>query len=130
MELKLSRVDLCEIEDVIDNAQQEPATLVNIGDVPPLLRVQPSGDAGREHFREADNGVERCSQFVAHVGEELRLGAVGGLRPLRAQSERDIGCFEFDFLRGAAADFADQIGGKAGQQQSCTERYYNHCLRI
>ena len=50
MELKLSRVDLREIEDIIDNAQQEPATLANIGDVSLLLRVEPPWDAGRQHL--------------------------------------------------------------------------------
>src|SRR5215510_6470352 len=32
-----------------------------------------------QDFREANNGIERSSQFVGHVGEELRLMAVGGL---------------------------------------------------
>ena len=32
-------------------------------------------------MREADDGVERRAQLVAHVGEEFRLGAVGGLGP-------------------------------------------------
>lgn len=50
VELKLSRVDLREIENVIDNAQQESTTLVNNGDVSLLLWVQPSGDAGCEHL--------------------------------------------------------------------------------
>ena len=33
--------------------------------------------AARHQFREADDGIERRAQLVAHVGEELQLGAIG-----------------------------------------------------
>ncbi len=33
------------------------------------------------HFREAEDGVERGAQFVAHGGEKARLGEVGALGP-------------------------------------------------
>ena len=32
-----------------------------------------------EHFREADDGVERSPQLVAHGGEKAALGGVGAL---------------------------------------------------
>ncbi len=35
--------------------------------------------AGEQDFGKAENGVERRSQLVAHIGEELGLGLVGGL---------------------------------------------------
>ena len=31
------------------------------------------------HLGEADHGIERRAQLMADIGEELRLGAVGGL---------------------------------------------------
>jgi len=125
-ELKLTGVDPRKIENIVDDTQQEPAALVDVLGVSLLLRVQPSRDAGREHLREADDRVERGPQFVAHIGEELRFGPTGGLGALLALGQRGIGHFEFDFLRGADADLADQIGGETGQQQCCTQRYYNH----
>ena len=33
----------------------------------------------RDRLREADNGVERRAQLVAHIGQEVALGAVGQL---------------------------------------------------
>src|SRR5215468_10544430 len=32
-----------------------------------------------EHFREADDGIERCAQLVAHGGEKAALGGIGTL---------------------------------------------------
>jgi hypothetical protein len=37
-----------------------------------------------EHFREAQNGVERRAQFVAHRGEKARLGQIALLGPATA----------------------------------------------
>src|SRR5215813_9123846 len=36
-----------------------------------------------QDFREANNGIERSSQFVGHVGEELRLMAEGSIAKAR-----------------------------------------------
>ena len=33
----------------------------------------------RQHFRKADDGVERRAQLVAHGGEEPALGGIGAL---------------------------------------------------
>ena len=30
------------------------------------------------HLGEADDGVQRRAQFMAHIGQEFRLGAAGG----------------------------------------------------
>ncbi len=37
------------------------------------------------HLGEADHGVQRRAQLVADIGEELGLGAVGGLGPVLLQ---------------------------------------------
>jgi hypothetical protein len=89
---------------------------VKVGHISVLLRVEVPGNAAREYFREADNGVERCPQFMTHVGNELRLCPVGGLRPLRAYGQRDVGCEQLALslrervlVGGAEGDLPDQI---------------------
>ena len=44
---------------------------------PSSTLLDAAGEAPLEHLREADDGVERRAQLVAHVGEELALEAVG-----------------------------------------------------
>ena len=80
-----------------------------------------------DYLREADDGVQRCSQLMAHMGHELVLGAkglhgaafricqanqqprFGGTR--RAQRADRIGSF------GPALEFAHEHSGKAGADQ-------------
>ena len=44
-----------------------------------LFRTQGPEGLASHKLREADDGVERRAQLMAHIGEEFRLGAVGGL---------------------------------------------------
>ena len=44
-----------------------------------FFRAERAEHAGFHDLRKADDGVERRAQLVAHVGEELRLGAAGFL---------------------------------------------------
>src|SRR6185369_12273542 len=78
----LAGLDLREVEDVVDQAEQMPAgglDLLQVGDrvlLPHLLRGL------LEHLAVADDRVQRRAQLMAHVGEELALRAVrvlGGL---------------------------------------------------
>ena len=39
-------------------------------------RIDPAEWLIPDQFREADDGIQRSAQFMAHVGKELRLGAV------------------------------------------------------
>ena len=59
-----------------------------------------------EDLREADHGVERRAQLVAHIGEELRLGAARALGLV-------AGTQELRFLRLAIGDVA-RHGDDAG----------------
>ena len=79
-QLRHAGINLREIEDVIDNTEEERATRLDVLDISGLLRVQASGNARREYLREADDCVERGSQFVAHIGEKLRFRADCGGR--------------------------------------------------
>src|SRR6202034_1436448 len=83
---------------------------VNIRDVSLLLRTEPLGHTRREHFRETNDGIEWCSQFVAHIGEELRLGEV---RRLRRRFRRPQAALGSGFLSDIAcrASIAEELAG-------------------
>ena len=47
------------------------------------------------HFGEAENGVERRAQFMAHLREEARLGDIGGFGAVARFVGNRFGLFEF-----------------------------------
>ena len=63
------RVDLLKVRDAIRSARSPAACFL-------------------QHLAVADDGVQRRAQLVAHVGEELALGAVGGLRRVLRLEQR------------------------------------------
>ena len=70
----VARLDLGEVQDVVDDGQQRMrAGLDGVG------QGELAGCERRlqEHRVDSDDPVERGADLVAHVGEELRLGAVG-----------------------------------------------------
>ena len=77
---KPARFDLRQIEHVIDQPEKMPA----IGLHPRHGRLGPvrefAIDPIDQQFGEAQNGIERRPEFVAHICEELRLVAAGGLQ--------------------------------------------------
>ena len=60
-------------------------------------------DGERHHVREADDGVERRAQLVAHVGEELGLGAAGLLGRFLGRQDRALALAEVGDVAGGAA---------------------------
>ena len=79
-ERALSRLDAGEVEDVVDDPEQMLAArmdVVEIGLVG-LVADRPEHLAAHQ-VGEAENGVERRAQLVAHRGQELRLRHVGRL---------------------------------------------------
>ncbi len=79
LDLELPRLDLREVEDVVDHAEERGPRGVDLRDVVALprreLRLQ------REP-RHPDDRVHRRADLVAHVGEEVALGDVRGLGSL------------------------------------------------
>ena len=59
--------------------EQVLAALVDEAGIFFLSRLKRSGDPALEHLGEAEDGIQRRAQLVAHIGEKLRLGQVGGL---------------------------------------------------
>jgi hypothetical protein len=111
MELPLQ--DLCgtgfdagHLQKVVHGLVQAVGALPGHFEVAPLLRVQGGGEEYLEHAQDA---VERCAQFVAHVGQELGLGLVGGLGLA-------FGLEQFAFGVPSLGD----VAGKAGQMRHRT----------
>ena len=81
-DVELAGLDLGEVEDVVDDRQQRRAGIVDLADVVALLGRQLRLEG---EMREADDGVHRRADLVAHVREEhgFHLGGFLGL-PLGA----------------------------------------------
>ena len=76
LQLELARLDLGEVEDVVDDRQQRLAARAHGLGVAPLLLVQLGVQQQPGH---ADDAVHGRADLVAHVGQELALGDVGRL---------------------------------------------------
>ncbi len=74
-------LNLGNIENVVDDVQQVAGSVMNEFCV---LHDLGTGDRTlvvlADNFREPDDGVERSSQLMAHIGDELALDAIGELR--------------------------------------------------
>ena len=81
-ELHAPGLDLGEVEHVVDEAQQVLAARLDVGER--LLQVgrHLAVDLAEDHLVEAEDGVQRRAQLVAHAGEELATCA--GSRPRAA----------------------------------------------
>ena len=56
------------------------AAAEDVAGIPALALVQVPEHPVNEDLGKADNGIERGAQFMTHAGQELALGAIGGLR--------------------------------------------------
>ena len=71
-------LDPGNIEDIIDQGQQVTAALVDIPGIFEVFRRTERTVIFTAHdLGEADDGVQRRAEFVAHPGQEFRLGLVG-----------------------------------------------------
>jgi len=86
-QLQSPGLDLCEVQDVVDDLQQALARAVHGLRKAALLVVQ---GGAQQQLGHAQNAVHGRSDLMAHVGHELALGlagAFGGIpRPLQFQS--------------------------------------------
>jgi hypothetical protein len=79
LQLHAPRFDLREIEDVVDEGEEMVSRLEDVLEILGLLLVDVAEHLLGQDLREPDDGVERRAQLVRHVGEKLRLVAVGRL---------------------------------------------------
>ena len=71
------RLDLREVQDVVDHAEELPPSLVDVGGELALFRRRVARDAVADRLREPHDRVQGRPEFVAHVGQELALELVG-----------------------------------------------------
>ena len=76
LDAQLARLDLGEVEDVVDHAQQMLARGLDLAQVVLLAWQQPGLE--RQQGQAVDR-IERGADLMAHVGQELALGQAGGL---------------------------------------------------
>src|SRR5580704_16635988 len=80
-DLEIVGLDLRHVENAVDDRQQMVAGIVDqAGIFVAPLGIEHQRGFSLEHLGKADDGVERCAQFVAHGGEEAALGGIGALR--------------------------------------------------
>src|SRR3989442_1170563 len=98
---------LRQIEDLVDQLQQMPATREDVGHIVLLVLAERAGAGVEEKLREPDDGVEGRAQLVRHVRQELAFQRVGAL-----QLEVRLLEFLVDDLQllGALLDLALEIG--------------------
>src|SRR5882672_6269341 len=70
---KLSRLDLGQIKDVVDELQQVGGALLDVIDEAFLLVVELARGLFVKKIRKADDCIQRSPKFVAHVGKKLAL---------------------------------------------------------
>ena len=75
-QLELAGLDLRKIQEVVDQPEQAAGRRPHRVERLPLARAQRSIEHQLSH---AEDGVHRGPDVMAHVGEELVLGAIGGL---------------------------------------------------
>ena len=76
LQTEMFRFDLREIKNVVDDGEQVLCRIGNPAQAPLHARFDhlPAHQVG-----EADDGIQRCADFVAHVGQEGTFGAAGAL---------------------------------------------------
>ncbi len=76
-DLQLSRVDLGEVEDFVDDPEESLRGREHHPSVAPLVRCQ---IGIQEQLGHPDHPVHRGADLMAHIGQELALRAAGRLR--------------------------------------------------
>ena len=92
-ELQSPGFDLGQVENVIDELEQMSTAIENVVRVLELAVVQVAKRLVHEYLGKADDGVQRRAQLVAHVGEELALGAIGCFRRVLGLLQGLLGLF-------------------------------------
>ena len=104
LEVELARLDLREVEDVVDHRQQGVGRRLDQAQVFALLgrelRVQ-------HQLGHADDAVHRGPDLVAHVGQELALGPGGRLGGLLGLTQPGLRPLAFGDVAGDGGDELD-----------------------
>ncbi len=83
LELELAGLDLRQVEDVVDHLQQVPRGVADLARA--RSRCSRVVRVAAQQVGQADDGVHRRADLVAHVGQEGALGTRPPLPPGRAR---------------------------------------------
>ncbi|KFB67338.1 MAG: hypothetical protein CAPSK01_003256 [Candidatus Accumulibacter vicinus] len=75
--LDLAGLDLRQVEDVVDQRQELVAALVDDARRLDFIVIEVTGRILGQMPGQDQNAVQRCAQFMRHVGQELRFVTVG-----------------------------------------------------
>src|SRR5690242_7235875 len=84
---ELASFNLRKIEDVIEQGQERICRRLHHAEIFPLLERQVRIES---EFSHANNAIHGGADFMAHVGEKLRLGSIGGLGGFFRLSQRRL----------------------------------------
>ena len=131
-QFEFAGLDLRHVEHAIDQFEQMAARFMNEAGIFDIARAAERAEHFmRHHFGEADDRIQRCAQFMTHIGEETGFGAVRLLRLVAgldqfafmrlafgniARHRHDIGRGAVLRRRRAATDFRPQISTVAALQ--------------
>ena len=87
VKLELARLDLRDVEHVVDELEQVPRAAPDHPELLDLLRVQRACQTLQHDPGEADDRVQRRAQLVGHRGEEGGLQSIGRLRGVLGQRQ-------------------------------------------
>ena len=107
VELHVAGLDAGDVEHLVDEVEQVPAPLEDLFDAGALR--------GRQVFEveqlaEAQDGVERRAQLMAHAGKELALGAVRLFGFLLGRAHGFLGVLEFGHVEDHAVAVQVAVG--------------------
>jgi hypothetical protein len=110
LELEPPRLDLREVEDVVQQPQQGVRRALRHRQVLALLRIQ---RRAQQQVGHADHAVHRRPDLVAHVREEVALGHVGLLGRFLGHAQLAFGTLE---VVGAGLDALFELVARALQR--------------
>ncbi len=116
LDADLAGVDLREIENIVEQAQQHAGAALEQAD---MLHRLVGQIRAAQHLDHAENARERRAQLVAHRRQEARFGAIGGLSRLLLGSQlaRERGQLLIGIAqRRDAAAALQHIGDRPGDQ--------------
>ena len=104
----LFRLDLGQVEDIVDEAQKMAGIGLDLAHVLQQRCLPQVPQLLLQHFAVADHSRQRRAQFMAHIGKELALGAIGGFGRLLGCGKLDLAFLALGNVGMGADPFAHQ----------------------
>ncbi len=105
----LAALYAAHVQHLVDQGQQMTAGHRDLGET--VHHPVPVIDMGAGNGRHTDDGVHGCADIVAHLGQEIRLGVIGSLRPLGSKGKQFLLLLlVFDHLIYAADGHGHRLG--------------------